>query len=437
VSGTFTYNPAAGAALDAGTQTLTAIFIPDSTNNYPATNTVSLVVTPAPLTVTVSNLSRAFGQTNPVLTATVVGLQNGDNITAKLSCSAGLTSLPGIYPINVVLVDPGQRLGNYLVMTNPGVLTVTSGAQVLTHDDSSAYSSRQVPGGGTWMTGQNFGFGFLPWVIRTNGPANQGAFIGAGGSIALVDGSVWALYANGQPFTNTAVAFRGLSNSLPVGLAFKLEWRSGYIGTNSLNFAGFSLRSGNASDSTADLATGEQMAFFYRGSADTTNPMDDAIIRDGAGENYAPAPGVNFASLQAGIAVEFTLLSNNTYRLLILDAATSNTIATFDNRTLAGSGTIDSLALFDNQTDPLDDVNNGNQYFNNLEIANPATPVLPAAMVTPADLAVTAGSTATFTAAATGTPPLVYQWQFNGRNLSGANGASLTISNVQVNNGGQ
>ncbi len=58
------------------------------------------MVTPAPLTVTVSNLSRAFGQTNPVLTGSVAGLQNGDNITAKLSCNAGLTSLPGNYPIN-------------------------------------------------------------------------------------------------------------------------------------------------------------------------------------------------------------------------------------------------------------------------------------------------------------------------------------------------
>ncbi len=338
-------------------------------------------------------------------------------------------------------------MGNYLVTTIPGVLTVTSGAQVVAHDDSAAYApvyaptpytiSPNVPAAGTWTSGQNFGFGFLPWVIRTNGPANQGAFIGAGGSIALVDGSVWALYANGQPFTNTAVAFRGLSNSLPVGLAFKLEWRSGYIGTNSLNFAGFSLRSGNASDSTADLATGEQMAFFYRGSADTTNPMDDAIIRDGTGENYAPAPGVNFASLRAGISVECTLLTSNTYRLLILDAATSNTIATFDNRTLEGTGTIDSLALFDNQTDPFNDDIDGSQYFNNLEISNPQIPVLPLAFVTPAALLATPGGTATFTATATGTPPFVYQWQFDSRNITGANGSSLVISNVQVGNGGQ
>jgi Leucine-rich repeat (LRR) protein len=42
-----------------------------------------------------------------------------------------------------------------------------------------------------------------------------------------------------------------------------------------------------------------------------------------------------------------------------------------------------------------------------------------------------AGTTASFSVSATGTAPLSYQWQFNGVNLDGANGSSLSLNNVQ------
>ncbi len=54
----------------------------------------------------------------------------------------------------------------------------------------------------------------------------------------------------------------------------------------------------------------------------------------------------------------------------------------------------------------------------------------------PADQTVTAGTTATFIVVADGTPPLAYQWQFNGTNLPGATGAVLTIANVQLTDAG-
>lgn len=47
------------------------------------------------------------------------------------------------------------------------------------------------------------------------------------------------------------------------------------------------------------------------------------------------------------------------------------------------------------------------------------------------------GTANTFTALATGTAPLGYQWQFNGVNLAGATTNSLTVSNLVVANGGQ
>jgi len=49
----------------------------------------------------------------------------------------------------------------------------------------------------------------------------------------------------------------------------------------------------------------------------------------------------------------------------------------------------------------------------------------------PASQTVLAGSAATFSVTATGTPPLSYQWGVNGTNITGATGTSLTLSNVQ------
>jgi alpha-tubulin suppressor-like RCC1 family protein len=54
----------------------------------------------------------------------------------------------------------------------------------------------------------------------------------------------------------------------------------------------------------------------------------------------------------------------------------------------------------------------------------------------PANLATAAGNTATFSVQAIGTPPLNYQWRFEGNDLPGATNAILTIGNVQTNHAG-
>jgi hypothetical protein len=56
----------------------------------------------------------------------------------------------------------------------------------------------------------------------------------------------------------------------------------------------------------------------------------------------------------------------------------------------------------------------------------------PSITAQPASQTVLAGAAATFTVTATGTPPLRYQWRFGGTNLTGATGASLSLTNVQL-----
>jgi hypothetical protein len=127
VSGTFAYTPANGAALNTGTNTLSVVFTPTDTAEYSsATDSVSLVVSLAPLTATAANASRASGAANPVLTGTITGLQNKDNITATYSTTATASSPVGTYPITPTVVDPDNRRTNYTVTLVDGTLTITS-----------------------------------------------------------------------------------------------------------------------------------------------------------------------------------------------------------------------------------------------------------------------------------------------------------------------
>jgi len=54
----------------------------------------------------------------------------------------------------------------------------------------------------------------------------------------------------------------------------------------------------------------------------------------------------------------------------------------------------------------------------------------------PTNQTVAVGGTATFTVAATGTPPLFYQWNFGGTNIFGTTNTVLTLTNAQLNQAG-
>jgi len=133
VPGSFAYTPTNGTVINAGTNRLSVVFTPADPVDYSsATDSVSLLVSPAPLTVTAANASRAYGQANPVFTGAITGVTNGDNITASYSCSATSTSPAGTYPIVPSLVDPSNRQTNYTVSLVNGILTVGQVTGVIT-----------------------------------------------------------------------------------------------------------------------------------------------------------------------------------------------------------------------------------------------------------------------------------------------------------------
>ncbi len=102
------------------------------TNYAAATATGTLTVTPAPLTVTAANATRAYGTANPPLTATIVGLVAGDTATATATTTATVTSPAGTYPIVPTITPTGSTsLSNYTVTPVNGTLTVTRAAAAL------------------------------------------------------------------------------------------------------------------------------------------------------------------------------------------------------------------------------------------------------------------------------------------------------------------
>jgi hypothetical protein len=115
---------ALNSGLAVGTYGLTFTYSGD-TNYSPATGSVNLTVTPAPLTVTVNNLTRFYGATNPTFTGTLTGVAPGDTILVAYSSAAGPTTAVGTYPIVATLTTAGTtNLSNYTVTNPPGTLTI-------------------------------------------------------------------------------------------------------------------------------------------------------------------------------------------------------------------------------------------------------------------------------------------------------------------------
>ena len=127
--------------------TLNAGTITDFKAVYPATpdfpqgvsNFATHVITKAPLVVTATDTSKAYGAAIPTLPFTATGLVNGETAAAVFSGSlatpASATSIVGTYPITQGGLTPN---GNYQITTfNNGVLTVTPASLTIQVNNAS------------------------------------------------------------------------------------------------------------------------------------------------------------------------------------------------------------------------------------------------------------------------------------------------------------
>jgi sugar lactone lactonase YvrE len=112
--------------LPVGTYTVAFSYTGDS-NYSPASGTVILTVTPAPLTVAVNNAVRGYGASNPTFSGTLTGVLPGDTVLVAYSTAATVLSPAGNYAITATLTPAGSTdLSNYVITNTPGTLTVTA-----------------------------------------------------------------------------------------------------------------------------------------------------------------------------------------------------------------------------------------------------------------------------------------------------------------------
>ena len=233
VLGTYAYSPTNGTVLTTGTNTLTVVFTPNDTVDYiGVTNSVSLVVTPAPLTITGTVASRAYGQANPALLGAISGVTNGDNITDTFSCSATTASAVGTYAI-----VPGTAIGvdltNYAITYVNGSLTVNPAALTVTANNRSKSYGQAVTFAGT---------GFIATGLVNGDSVTKVTLISAGTSAsASVVGSPYTIVpsaAVGSGLANYTIAYvNGTLSVAPAALTITVNNRSKNYG-QAVTFSG-------------------------------------------------------------------------------------------------------------------------------------------------------------------------------------------------------
>ncbi len=222
-----------------------------------------------------------------------------------------------------------------------------------------------------WFAGTgDIGTGFGPWEFANNvsSPSGFAGFFmqsspGNGvdnvGQPTAQDGSAWAMFSNKGDLMDSATAFRTFDNSLAAaGDSFSVAFENGFI--DSGGKLGFTLRNGNTTALTDDYDTDARMQFFFEGGD------GNFTLIDGDGELDT---GVGFTFF--GVEVTVTLTGADTYDLDILRYAEADdpapVLTSITGRTLAGIGSIDSLALFNR-----DSFNQSDLFFNRLGIITDA-----------------------------------------------------------------
>jgi hypothetical protein len=184
--------------LSAGSHSITATFGGDTIFDVSPSTPISVSVNPAPLTVTAANASKLYGQVNPPLTGSIVGIRNGDNITATYATSATQSSPVGTYPIVPTLIDPDSKLGNYSVTSINGTLIINPAPLTITADDKTKILNAPNPA----FTASYSGF------VLGEGPGVLSGVLSCA-TTAVINSPVggYPITCSGQTSTNYAITY--------------------------------------------------------------------------------------------------------------------------------------------------------------------------------------------------------------------------------------
>ena len=261
VPGTFSYSPASGTVLHAGTTQLSVSFTPtDATDYTTASASVNLTVGAAPLTVTADNQGMTYGASLPTLTASYGGFVNGDSAAGlttqpTLSTAATAASPVGTYPITAGgAADPDYSIGYVggTLTVDPANVTVSNlVAESKTYD-------------GTTAATLDFRGASLSGIL---GPDN--------GNVSLDPNNYTANFVNAEPGTGIGVTVSAL----------------GLTGSAADDYVVSPLPSGLSADIAPILRV-------------TTNPTGQAIVPAGTATFTAVADAAPAASVQWKVSTD-------------------------------------------------------------------------------------------------------------------------------------
>ncbi len=266
----------------------------------------------------------------------------------------------------------------------------SASAQQIAYDEAGNYVVN-----GNWTNGANLGTGFTPWVILTNGPDFNGTYIQSANAPTFVIASltnllgtnytdVWGLFANGTNGINETTCFRGFNSTLGTN-TFKIQWGSRGAGSTVVSnlgtqhgWCGFTIRSGNATNSADDFQNGVRLYFYFKdGNAPSTLYFwDDNSVQSIPNTSFSDLGRNNITN---ALEVEVTPgADGSSYHMIVKDTVQNRTIFATNGTFIGGSGTEDSVALFCQET-------TGDQVYNRMQITS-STNVPPQVVnVQPAD----------------------------------------------------
>lgn len=353
----------------------------------------TLTVTQASLTVMPDNFSRAYGQTNPILTGIISGIQNNDNISANYSTTATTNSPVGDYPITASLNDPDSKLSNYNVTTNAGTLSITNTSTVISFNftgtsgnngTASPMATNEVAGvlqAANWNNSTNQSSGALDNLVDSSGVATPASITWSGTGIGTTaegnnagDDRMMKGYVDVTNGATGTITVTNIPGSISGGSYDVLVYFDGANGS---------------ADRNAEFMLGS--AFFY--GKDYTSYSGTYIQATTTNNNTISTPGANF--------VLFTNVSGNSF-------------------------TVTATPGYANDGNP-------HAEFNGIQIIADSAAVT-AVTTNPVDEAVCDNEPAMFTAAAQSASVLSVQWQVSAdggnsfTDVSGATNTTLTFN---------
>jgi large repetitive protein len=213
------------STLAAGPHTVQATYNNDA-NHAASSNTTSVTVNKANLTVTANNLSKIFGAALPALTTTITGFVNGDTQQSATTGSPGLSTTAtasspvGPYPITVT--QGNLAASNYTFTPVNGTLTIGKAgtSTLLTSSGVSgplvATVSALAPGAGVPTGTVQFlnGATVVGSATLVAGTATLGAPVGTYTAAYGGDGNFTASNSNATTLYSTAASTLSLSSSV-------------------------------------------------------------------------------------------------------------------------------------------------------------------------------------------------------------------------------